>query len=329
MTNITTVADWSRADRAYHDGQRAYIEFGAALAELNRNGITQQAIAERYDISQSSVGKAIAVGNDQRVIRSANNLPKSSETIYLLTKLDDDDFATLCKPETIRADILRHTAPPVRQQTPLQRPVWVSPPAPQQDDLATENARLKASTLELQTDNDELIAENAELKAEVATLQASLESLITNHTQLLANNDELFSECVKLAAENKALKAQLAALQTPAKSENPFLNSVAPKAAPKAAPKSRAAKTPTPPLDRDTELLRLYSAYSVGSSSPKLFADWLATELMATPCKRFCDDSTNYAMLAPQKMLDAHTKSEFAELVASIEECLREVAPKP
>jgi hypothetical protein len=104
--SITSVEKWATADKAYAKGQQAYIEFGQALAKINA---TQQEIAERYDMQQAGVAKLLAVGADTRIIRITNKfLPKSTETLYLLTTLNDDAFEELAKPDTTQAKVLEY-----------------------------------------------------------------------------------------------------------------------------------------------------------------------------------------------------------------------------
>ena len=104
MSELTV--NWAESDKAYAKGQQAYIEFGQALAKINA---TQEAIADRYDMSQGSIAKLLVVGADSRIIRITNKLlPRSTEALYLLTTLDDVAFEELAKPDTTQAKILEH-----------------------------------------------------------------------------------------------------------------------------------------------------------------------------------------------------------------------------
>jgi len=103
---------WAAADAAHAKGVQAYIEFGRELAKINA---TQEQIAARYDIDQSAVARALAVGKDKRIMPNGHNAPKGTRAAYLLTTLDDKGFAELAKPTTTQADILaykKRIAPP-------------------------------------------------------------------------------------------------------------------------------------------------------------------------------------------------------------------------
>jgi len=55
-------------------------------------------------MSQQTVGYAICVGSDRRIVGNTNNLPKSTHALYLLTTLDDAGFEKLAKPDSRQAD---------------------------------------------------------------------------------------------------------------------------------------------------------------------------------------------------------------------------------
>ncbi len=85
--------DWAVTDVPFQKGQEAYIEFGKGCALLNSQGVTQQAIADRYEMGLSEVKRACVVGEDNRLeVRNTNFLPKSTYSLYLMTTLDDEDF---------------------------------------------------------------------------------------------------------------------------------------------------------------------------------------------------------------------------------------------
>ncbi len=44
-------------------------------------------------MSQSKIAQSIRVGNDQRIVSNANNLPASPSTLYLLTTLNESEHA--------------------------------------------------------------------------------------------------------------------------------------------------------------------------------------------------------------------------------------------
>ena len=100
---------WDSAVAAHQKGLDAYIEFGNACAQLNDAGVTQQEIAQRFDMNTSAVNYAIKVGADSRIFCiTKNQLPRSEFTLYLLTTLDDAGFAKLAKPNTTQQDVLTY-----------------------------------------------------------------------------------------------------------------------------------------------------------------------------------------------------------------------------
>jgi len=91
MNNLTTI-NWAVTDVPFRKGQEAYIEFGKGCALLNSQGVTQQEIADRYEMSQSQVRNWCSVGRDKRLSSNTTKLPKSEHSLYLLTTLPDDAF---------------------------------------------------------------------------------------------------------------------------------------------------------------------------------------------------------------------------------------------
>jgi hypothetical protein len=92
MGALTTI-NWAVTDVPFRKGQEAYIEFGKGCALLNSQGVTQQEIADRYEMSVSQIKQWCVVGADKRLrVSNTNFLPKSQYSLYLLTTLPDEDF---------------------------------------------------------------------------------------------------------------------------------------------------------------------------------------------------------------------------------------------
>lgn len=113
-------AKWAKADAAWQKMNENYISFGQELHQLQEGGTTQQAIAERYDIAQSAVAQAIAVGVDPRfaqIIAANDNqrLPRSARVLYELTTITNEaDFKRLCQPETTQKVIRDYKNKPAK-----------------------------------------------------------------------------------------------------------------------------------------------------------------------------------------------------------------------
>jgi hypothetical protein len=95
-----------RADNARSKGIEAYIEFAQALVALSSDGMTQEEIGKRYNMSRSAVMQACRVGKDARIGRNPTNaMPHGQSTLYLLTTLDDKEFEMFAKSNTTEHEI--------------------------------------------------------------------------------------------------------------------------------------------------------------------------------------------------------------------------------
>lgn len=112
------ITRWDGADRAYARGQQAYLEFGQEIARIDA---TQEEVAARYEMSQSSVAQLLKTVRDQRVIAlTIEDRPKSMRVLYEMTTLDDDGFEELAHSGTtlqVIGDYKRRLKAPVLPPT--------------------------------------------------------------------------------------------------------------------------------------------------------------------------------------------------------------------
>lgn len=121
---------WAKADAVHGSIIDGSIAFGEVCAELIADGVKQQEIAERYGMSQSTVAMALAIGRDDRITIGNSLLPRSWRTLYEITKLTDEEFEQLVRPEMTRQEVIDC----VRQRPQLLlslSPVTVDPNLPE------------------------------------------------------------------------------------------------------------------------------------------------------------------------------------------------------
>lgn len=204
---VTTKLDklWTAADKAHAKGLDAYIEFGNACAALNDAGESQARIAERYEMSQSAVSRAIAIGADERIIRITNNdLPRSEHTLYLLTTLDDKGFKKLAKPETTQRDVQEYKA-------------TVETPKPDPEKPAKKGRPRKTATKWKRYNWRETCREEGVEVAGGSTIDALLEIDSTLDYKSQTHEQALRAACRKLLAKQAAKKGKAPEKADPSK----------------------------------------------------------------------------------------------------------------
>ena len=221
MNQLTNI--WATLDAAVAKGKTAYIETCKAVVDLADVGkATQEEIALRHGWKQSAVAKMMKVGNDQRIIRNANNLPADNTTLYELTTLDDPGFKLLCKPD-VKRKAIKDYKDTMNANDPKKAARQAAKDAAKQTKQAEKQAEKAKQTqaeidaLNAQTQADLKAAKKAnpeKAKAELAAAKEALKKAEWKRLEALATvvGEHAVEELMqKMQATHKAQMASLAA----------------------------------------------------------------------------------------------------------------------